>query len=184
MPSKLVLFDAGEGTLGQLARVYGSGLNSALTDLHTIFISHMHADHHLGLFSIIRAWAGVNNGKRLNVIGPSMLRTWMHDFDPIQDISLEKIDFFDNQDLKDIASVNGMKVQTVSVNHCAKAYAVVMYIDEFKFAFSGDCRPSTDFEMIGQHCDLLIHESTFEDLQSAVMKKHCTMNEAIKVGRK
>jgi ribonuclease Z len=61
-----VLLDAGEGTWGQLVRQYGPGQgptesNSAtssdvwqvLRDLKCIFISHMHADHHIGLANIL-----------------------------------------------------------------------------------------------------------------------------------
>jgi ribonuclease Z len=49
-----VLLDAGEGTLGQLRRRYGpEGLKQIYADLKMIFISHMHADHHLGLHAIL-----------------------------------------------------------------------------------------------------------------------------------
>ena len=51
------LLDCGENTLGQLSRVYGSEeLLGVLRDLKMICISHLHADHHLGIVSIIRAW--------------------------------------------------------------------------------------------------------------------------------
>ena len=51
------LFDSGENTLGQLKRVYSpEHLPKVLRSLKMIFISHMHADHHLGLVSIIKAW--------------------------------------------------------------------------------------------------------------------------------
>ncbi|KAL1957466.1 hypothetical protein VTO42DRAFT_5929 [Malbranchea cinnamomea] len=51
------LFDCGEGTLGQLKRVLGpSELEEVLRDLKLIWISHLHADHHLGIVSIIKAW--------------------------------------------------------------------------------------------------------------------------------
>ncbi|KAJ9667221.1 hypothetical protein H2201_002742 [Coniosporium apollinis] len=51
------LFDCGENTLGQLKRVYApSELQEVLKDLRMIWISHMHADHHLGTVSIIKAW--------------------------------------------------------------------------------------------------------------------------------
>lgn len=49
-----VLFDCGEGSLGQLRRRFGSGLKQVYEDLRLIFISHMHADHHLGLASILK----------------------------------------------------------------------------------------------------------------------------------
>ncbi|KAF8639102.1 hypothetical protein AX17_001745 [Amanita inopinata Kibby_2008] len=59
-----VLLDAGEGTWGQLVRQFGLGrgpkANSdekdvwqVLRDLKCIFISHVHADHHMGLATIL-----------------------------------------------------------------------------------------------------------------------------------
>lgn len=50
-----VLLDAGEGTLGQLARLYGpTGVVELVRNLKVIFISHLHADHHSGLVNVLR----------------------------------------------------------------------------------------------------------------------------------
>ena len=52
-----MLFDCGENTLGQLKRVFNAEeLKQVLQELRLIFISHMHADHHLGTASVIKAW--------------------------------------------------------------------------------------------------------------------------------
>jgi hypothetical protein len=49
-----ILLDCGEGTLGQMRRRYGpQGMRELYAELQMIFISHMHADHHLGLHSIL-----------------------------------------------------------------------------------------------------------------------------------
>ncbi|KAF8631971.1 hypothetical protein AX15_002105 [Amanita polypyramis BW_CC] len=60
-----ILLDAGEGTWGQLVRHYGLGQGpkaaegtsddvwQVLRDLKCIFISHIHADHHMGLATIL-----------------------------------------------------------------------------------------------------------------------------------
>lgn len=51
------LLDCGENTLGQLKRIYRpKQLSELLRDLKLIWISHLHADHHLGLPSVIKAW--------------------------------------------------------------------------------------------------------------------------------
>lgn len=53
-----ILLDAGEGTYGQLYRRFnqateGPNLEDILTRLQMLFISHMHADHHLGAAKVI-----------------------------------------------------------------------------------------------------------------------------------
>lgn len=49
-----ILLDAGEGTLGQLRRKFGmAGMQDFYNNLKIVHISHMHADHHLGLQSIL-----------------------------------------------------------------------------------------------------------------------------------
>ena len=59
------LLDCGENTLGQLRRVYGeAGLKDILRDLKLIWISHLHADHHLGTVSVIKAWRDEVHGQR------------------------------------------------------------------------------------------------------------------------
>ena len=49
-----ILLDCGEGTLGQMRRKYGlEGMKALYSGLRMIFVSHMHADHHLGLQAIL-----------------------------------------------------------------------------------------------------------------------------------
>ena len=48
--------DAGEGSLGQLFRLFGSDealYENIISSLKCIFVTHMHADHHLGIISIL-----------------------------------------------------------------------------------------------------------------------------------
>ncbi|KAF2714872.1 hypothetical protein K504DRAFT_12673 [Pleomassaria siparia CBS 279.74] len=67
------LFDCGENTIGQLRRVFAPGeLIDILLNLRMIWISHLHADHHLGTTSVIKAWYNVkHNGVPANT-PPSM----------------------------------------------------------------------------------------------------------------
>lgn len=63
-----ILLDVGEGTWGQMARNFGlegSEYNvwQALRDLKCIFVSHMHADHHVGLAHILAKRRLVSNFK-------------------------------------------------------------------------------------------------------------------------
>jgi len=78
LPSVLVrrggdrlLFDCGEGTQRQLLRSVG------LTDLDSIFITHFHADHWLGLPGMLKSFALRERSEPLIVYGPRGLRKLM-----------------------------------------------------------------------------------------------------------
>lgn len=43
-----LLLDAGEGTYGQIIRFYGPEASDVIRKIKAIYISHMHADHHIG----------------------------------------------------------------------------------------------------------------------------------------
>ena len=45
--------DIGEGTYAQLVRTYGPKLDVWLRNVKAVHISHIHADHHLGLVMLL-----------------------------------------------------------------------------------------------------------------------------------
>jgi len=52
---KYLIMDCGEGTISQMTRMFGAeGLSKVLMGLSGVYISHLHADHHLGLINIIQ----------------------------------------------------------------------------------------------------------------------------------
>ncbi|KAK4188664.1 hypothetical protein QBC35DRAFT_495629 [Podospora australis] len=77
------LLDCGENTLGQLRRCFGfSGADDVLRDLRGIYISHAHADHHLGMASVISRWSTVTSGSspNLSLIATRKLQTWFSEY--------------------------------------------------------------------------------------------------------
>ncbi|WWC73000.1 uncharacterized protein I206_106964 [Kwoniella pini CBS 10737] len=67
-----ILLDAGEGTLGQIKRRFGKeGTLKLFMGLKMIFVSHMHADHHLGLNSVLEERFRIGVASPLYIIGPS-----------------------------------------------------------------------------------------------------------------
>lgn len=111
------LFDCGENTLGQLKRVFPPNeLSEVLRDLKAIWISHPHADHHLGTISVIKAWydevwlgefrAGVEGPlgdstagsapdslekNRLALISHSFMPLWLKEYSSMENCGYEKI---------------------------------------------------------------------------------------------
>ncbi|CCH43024.1 Zinc phosphodiesterase [Wickerhamomyces ciferrii] len=71
-----VLLDAGENTIGSLQRYLGNDLESYMKELKLIYLSHLHADHHLGIVSIIKKWFKMNTGsnEKLYLVTP-----WQYD---------------------------------------------------------------------------------------------------------
>jgi ribonuclease Z len=59
-----LLFDCGEGTQRQMQRSTG------LVQVHDIFITHLHADHYLGLPGLIKTWDMQDREEPLVIYGP------------------------------------------------------------------------------------------------------------------
>ena len=190
----LVLLDVGEGTLGQLNRHFGvEQIDSAMKRLSFIFISHFHADHHLGIISVIKKWSiSISEGRNLCVVGPITLQRWLAEYSTMEDFGYSRVNFIESSNALGGHQFSAQEAQktgissftTVRVDHCANAFAgVFVSFNGFKFSFSGDCRPSLAFQTIGSGSDLLIHEATFtNDMQvDAIRKKHSTLKEAFGV---
>ncbi|EGW31213.1 uncharacterized protein SPAPADRAFT_140199 [Spathaspora passalidarum NRRL Y-27907] len=80
-----ILLDGGENTIGSLWRTFGHS-NKAhaiqiLRELSVIHLSHLHADHHLGIVSMINEWFKHNDAdKKLFLVVPSNYITFLQDW--------------------------------------------------------------------------------------------------------
>ena len=198
------LFDAGENTVGQLKRIYPAPqFRDLLRNLRAIWISHLHADHHLGTISVLAERAKAFEGCAQVVDRTIYLisETGIHDF--IREYSSVEPAVFAQAGMVPIINTEDggttlhrepfdfnqtpyaiRKIESVRVSHCTGAQAVsITFKNGFKISYSGDCRPSWWFCKIGMDSDVLIHEATFDnDMQGdAWAKKHCTTAEALGV---
>ncbi|OHE91942.1 metallo-beta-lactamase superfamily protein [Colletotrichum orchidophilum] len=194
------LFDCGENTLGQLLRTFGAEeTNKILQDTRCIFISHMHADHHLGTARFLRAWheatADLMPQPQLGIVGPGAMQYFLMEYSRIEQIAFGRVKLirkghvFPHHEgrLPADCPTRLASVQLVPVNHCKDAYAgVLTWPSGLKIAYSGDCRPSDKLIEAGKGATLLIHESTFDNdkVGDALAKKHSTLGEALKVAHK
>lgn len=94
-----VLLDCGEGTLGQLVRFYGhEATDKILKNLRVIFISHLHADHHLGLIHILNQRQKLTE-KKILLLAPAPIMPWLTFYNfGIEDI-FSTVDFISCTDL-------------------------------------------------------------------------------------
>jgi ribonuclease Z len=110
-----VMLDAGEGTYGQLCRRFGYGdvsrssgrssfssVDEAVSSIAIIFVSHMHADHHLGIPRlIIERFEAVSRAhptlpcSPIVVIGPTKLFHWLEELSDLEPRLREKWVFLD-----------------------------------------------------------------------------------------
>ncbi len=72
-----LLFDCGEGTQRQMQRSTG------LVQVTDIFITHLHADHYLGLPGLIKTWDLQDRDEPLVIYGPPGLRELFNSFSRI-----------------------------------------------------------------------------------------------------
>jgi ribonuclease Z len=79
-----MLLDCGEGTCGQLYRFYGKAKgDEVMRKLTAIYVSHLHADHHIGFLGLVQ--------KRRELLGddytpvllfaPEQIQSWLYLYD-------------------------------------------------------------------------------------------------------
>ncbi|CAM6016328.1 unnamed protein product [Sphagnum balticum] len=205
-----MLFDAGEGVLGQLIRKFGTGkLSAVLMSLECVWLSHKHADHVLGILSLIHARPA--QAPALIFFGPSAVKRWVFEVMAIwvaNGYQYPTFDFVhcstligglcsqerDSGDLTDqtqarihevLMQLQFQSLKSVLVDHCHEAYGLVVRAKcGWSIVYSGDTRPCSRLVQAGACCTLLIHEATFEDVLAdhATRKRHSTVSEALDIG--
>ncbi|KAM3598983.1 uncharacterized protein V6R79_025129 [Siganus canaliculatus] len=207
-PSQSMLLDCGEGTFGQLCRHYGDDVDQVLSRISTVFISHLHADHHTGLLMLLyqreRALAAL--GKPFSPIylaAPNQIMSWLHQYHDHCEEILHNLNFIPNKVLSDADETSTQRTKsfiqallkkndlekflTCPVRHCKNAFACSFtHQSGWKLVFSGDTMPCDALVHIGKDATLLIHEATLEDGMEveAVEKRHSTTSQAIGIGVK
>ncbi|EMG45339.1 TRZ1 Ribonuclease Z [Candida maltosa Xu316] len=81
-----IILDGGENTIGSLLRAFGHDnhkkFDQIFKELSLIHLSHLHADHHLGLISLIGEWFKMNKdeSKKLYLVVPWQFITFVKDW--------------------------------------------------------------------------------------------------------
>lgn len=116
-----ILLDAGEGTYGQIYRRFELNnldknqdykdclkFNEFFQTLKIIFISHLHADHHLGLISllierqklILSSSSNPHSIPKLFIIAPPQMKLWLIEFNQFEDLGMDSIHFISTEILR------------------------------------------------------------------------------------
>ncbi|KAJ1948904.1 hypothetical protein EC988_004984, partial [Linderina pennispora] len=206
-----VVLDCGESTVAQLKRFLGhqrlnphnrripKTFEQFVQSLRLLYISHMHADHHLGAILLLHEWARLSEpSRRLTVLAPARFHAWLNDFAGVQPLGLERIDFIDCQDARidgrssaarallgqAKAALGLTELATCGVVHCPWAYGLAMtHQSGWRLVYSGDTRPCKSLVDLGRRTPVtvLLHEATHSDdlLEDAIAKRHTTVSEAV-----
>lgn len=193
------LLDCGEGTLGQIKRLFGEEeTRTIIRDLKCIVISHLHADHHLGTPTIVNAWyrETLDDGNAtLSISCIKRYRQLLEEVAQVEDFGFHRLRFphctdSDDRDVvygEDLAQNFGLNsIKRIPVTHCWRSHAVQIELTSgLRIAYSGDCRPSEQFARVCEGAHLLIHECTFDDgmERHAKKKNHSTIGDALSVAR-
>lgn len=204
-----MLLDAGEGVAGQILRAFGKQkMEMVVNGLQCVWISHKHADHVLGILSIIATRS--EGGPDLLVVGSTAVHKWLVEVNHVYrklGYALPPFTFihckefmghqqggnicrrvgYDNPVSRMLETLQLHNMQCVWVDHCFEAFGLVLSsMSGWSVVYSGDTRPCEKLIKAGMGCTLLIHEATFEDKYEshARAKRHSTISEAIEVGQK
>nr|XP_045597729.1 ribonuclease Z, mitochondrial-like isoform X1 [Procambarus clarkii] len=204
--TKSLLMDCGEGTYGQIVRLFGfEESDNVLRKLVAVYVSHLHADHHIGFIRLLNARkkafhrAGLHDVPKLFLLAPSKIMAYLASYHANFEPIMQNFTLIGNQRLlsddlnldqeiyNNLCSHLDMKAISMTfVIHCQNSFGVALtHKNGWKLVYSGDTMPCQGLVDIGKNCDLLIHEATMEDEleEDARIKTHCTTSQAIQVGR-
>ena len=194
-----VLFDCGEGTQRQLLRSIG------LPDISAIFITHLHADHWLGLPGMLKTFDMRDRDAPLDVFGPpgtaALLQTMRVVYGRLgYPFAVTEIESGDS------VAFDGYDVAAFNVRHRGRAFGYAIteparpgrfdadLATELGVAFgperagrrlviSGDTAPCDMLRDAARGADVLVHESTFleSERERALETGHSTARQAAEV---
>ncbi|XP_033321484.2 ribonuclease Z [Megalopta genalis] len=195
--SNSILLDCAEGTVCQIIRFFGnSEAKNIFRSIKTVFLSHKHADHHVGVIGLMKEREKLTTEK-LFLLLPQDIEKWLRFYDRMEPIShlyntIYNRNLTTNYKLPYIQRdiflkySNIKEIRTTRVKHCKDSFGILVILnDGKKIVYSGDAMPCNNLVNLGQDCDLLIHEATMEDKlwKLAELKYHSTVSQAVNIGK-
>ena len=182
----IYLFDAGEGCQ---YRLFKAGLG--VVKIKTIFITHLHGDHFLGLFGMLQSMHMLNKESPLSIYGPSELENMIKTFLPY---GLERlrfnISFGEISEWSEIYRDDNIVVTSYPVKHgTIKSFGFIVDVRKRirkRIVYTGDTCPIDTVVEASRNANILIHESTFtsEYREEALKQGHSTAADAALAAQK
>jgi ribonuclease BN (tRNA processing enzyme) len=168
------IVDAGPGLVRRAAQAKELGFPSLdAAQLKTLFITHLHSDHTIGLADIILTPAVLDRNAPITIYGPTgikkmtadLMRAYKEDI-AIRINGLEKGDAIAYQvntnEIKEgqIYKDSNLTVTAFKVQHgqWENAFGFVFQTKDKKIVISGDCTYSENLIKYAKDCDILVHE--------------------------
>jgi ribonuclease BN (tRNA processing enzyme) len=168
------IVDCGPGVVRRAAEASKLGFHSLeAAQLKTLFITHLHSDHTIGLADIILTPAVLDRNAPIAIYGPVGIKKMTDDLMSAykEDISiringLEKGDAIAYQvytnEIKEgqIYKDSNLTVTAFNVQHGQwdNAFGFVFQTKDKKIVISGDCTYSENLIQYAKDCDILVHE--------------------------
>lgn len=139
-----ILFDCGEGTQRQLVRSVG------LAELDDVFLTHLHADHWLGLPGMLKTFDLRDRERPLTVHGPPGTREAMRILAPVFGRTRYELTITELEPMQEVRR-DGYVIGAVPVDHRGRAFGYVLAEDARPGRFDADLaarlgvRPGPDF---------------------------------------
>uniref|UniRef100_U5EN23 Zinc phosphodiesterase ELAC protein 2 n=1 Tax=Corethrella appendiculata TaxID=1370023 RepID=U5EN23_9DIPT len=201
-----MLLDCGEGTAGQIIRFYGKNkAKEIFRNLKAIYISHLHADHHIGLIEVLQQRRQcfeedeMKEYEKLLLLAPEQISFWLSFYDRRFESLHNEYQLIRNSNLllnplenKFSQTIGVNDISTCYVKHCPHSFGVAVTLNDsrtnepIKITYSGDTMPCDELVRLGENSTILIHEATMENelLDEARLKMHSTLSQAIEQGQK
>jgi ribonuclease Z len=130
---KLILFDCGEGTQRQMMRA-----RTGMMHLDYIFLSHLHADHMLGIPGLLETMAFQGRKEPLTIAGPMRTIDLVERFDSMGYYSRNFEVRASELDPGDIVRMDGYEVEAVRTDHSVQSLGFCLREDERTGRFNRD----------------------------------------------
>lgn len=184
-----IMLDCGEDSLFQIHRAYGNF--DVLKKLSAIFISHSHADHVLGVVSVLK-----KTENRIRLFGPSCIKPFIEHFE-LGNYEFSETDYAKVLERKYAADAGGnveqyllrfncgFDISICGVEHCPDSCGIKIRDGGITLSYSGDSRPSILFRKMSCKADVIVHEATFcsSEHERAIQRRHSTVGEAVTLFR-